>query len=206
MTRKLFQALTVVGMPLVASPLFAQQATWIIDEAHSAAQFSVRHLMISNVKGEFTKTSGSVVWDGKDLSTAVLEATIDASSISTREPKRDAHLKSPDFLDVAKYPTLTFKSTSVEPAGKGKFRMAGDLTIHGVTRPVVFEVNGPTPVIKDPYGNQRVGASATATISRKDFGLVWNAALEAGGVVVGDAVTITLDVELILKAAGPAKG
>lgn len=205
MTRKFFETATVVGMLLVSGPLFAQQATWTIDGAHSAAQFSVRHLMVSNVKGEFTKTSGSVVWDGKNLSTAVVEATIDAASISTREPKRDAHLKSADFFDVATYPTLTFKSTKVEPAGQGKLRMAGNLTMHGVTKPVVFEVDGPTPAIKDPYGNQRVGASATATISRREFGMVWNAALEAGGVVVGDAVSITLDVELILKAAGPAK-
>jgi polyisoprenoid-binding protein YceI len=204
MTRKFFQAAAAAG--LVAGPVFAQQGTWIIDGALSAAQFSVRHMMISNVKGEFTTTSGTVKWDSKDLSTAVVEATIDAASISTREPKRDAHLKSPDFFDVAKFPTLTFKSTKVEPAGQGKLRMTGNLTIHGVTKPVVFEVNGPTPVVKDPYGNQRVGASATATINRRDFGLVWNAALETGGVVVGEQVTITLDVEMTFKAAGPTEG
>jgi polyisoprenoid-binding protein YceI len=206
MTRRVFQAAAVAAAVLVAGPGFAQQATWTIDTAHSAAQFSVRHMMISNVKGEFTNTSGTVQWDGKDLSTAVVEATIDAASINTREPKRDAHLKSPDFFDVAKFPTLTFKSTKVEPAGQGKLRMAGDLTIHGVTKPVVFDVIGPTPVVKDPYGNQRVGASATTTINRKDFGLKWNAALETGGVVVGEQVTITLDVELVLKAASASKG
>jgi polyisoprenoid-binding protein YceI len=206
MTRKSFQAAVAVAVTVLpAGRALAQPATWTIDSAHSSAQFSVRHMMVSNVRGEFTATKGTVRWDGKDLSTAVVEATIDAASIDTREPKRDAHLRSPDFFDVEKFPTLTFKSTKVEPAGAGKLRMAGDLTMHGVTRQVVFDLDGPTPAIKDNRGNQRAGASATATISRRDFGLVWNSTLETGGVVVGDEVKITLDVELMLPAAGPGR-
>jgi polyisoprenoid-binding protein YceI len=207
MTRKFFlaAAVAVAVTVLPAGQALAQPATWTIDSAHSSAQFSVRHMMVSNVRGEFTSTKGTVRWDGRDLSTAVVEATIDAASIDTREPKRDAHLRSADFFDVEKFPTLTFKSTKVEPAGAGKLRMAGSLTMHGVTRQVVFDLDGPTPAIKDNRGNQRAGASATATISRKDFGLVWNSTLETGGVVVGDEVKITLDVELMLPAAGPGK-
>jgi polyisoprenoid-binding protein YceI len=206
MTRKNIQAAAVTAATvLAAAPALAQQTTWTIDSAHTAATFSVRHMMVSNVRGEFTKTSGAVRWDGKDLATAIVDATIDAASINTREPQRDAHLKSPDFFDVAKFPTLTFQSTKIAAAGPGKLQMTGNLTMHGVTRQVVFDVDGPTPVIKDPYGNQRVGASATATISRKDFGLLWNAALETGGLVVGDEVKITLDVELTLAAGGSAK-
>jgi polyisoprenoid-binding protein YceI len=205
MTQRDLKAAAVAAAVLASAPAAAQQATWTIDSAHTAAQFSVRHMMVSNVRGEFTKTTGTVKWDGRDFSTAVVEATIDAASINTREPQRDTHLKSPDFFDVAKFPTLTFQSTKVTPAGPGKMLMAGNLTMHGVTRPVVFAVEGPTPAITDPYGNRRVGASATATISRKDFGLLWNAALEAGGVVVGDEVTITLDAELTLAKAGAGK-
>jgi polyisoprenoid-binding protein YceI len=161
--------------------------------------------MVSNVRGEFTKTSGTVRWNGQDLATAVVDATIDAASITTREPQRDTHLKSPDFFAVSQFPTLTFQSTKVAPAGPGKLLMTGNLTIRGVTRQVVFDVDGPTPAIKDPYGKIRVGASATTAISRKDFGLVWNAALETGGVVVGDEVTITVDVELTLEPGGPGQ-
>jgi polyisoprenoid-binding protein YceI len=206
MTWRISQAAVAAGVAvLTAGQALAQQATWAIDSSHSSAQFSVRHMMVSNVRGEFTSTKGTVRWDGKDLATAVVEATIDAASINTREPKRDAHLRSADFFDAEKFPTLTFKSTKVEPAGAGKLRMTGDLTLRGVTRQVVFDVDGPTPAVRDNRGNQRVGASATATIGRKDFGLVWNATLETGGVVVGDEVKITLDVELMLPAAGPGK-
>jgi polyisoprenoid-binding protein YceI len=205
MRRRTLQAAVVTAAALAAAPAFAQPVTWTIDSAHTAAQFSVRHMMVSNVRGEFTKTSGTVRWDGKDLATAVVDATIDAASITTREPQRDTHLKSPDFFDVGKFPTLTFRSTKVAPAGPGKLLMAGNLTIHGVTRQVVFDVDGPTPAIKDPYGIMRVGASATTTISRKDFGLLWNAALETGGVVVGDEVRITIDMELTLKPAGSGR-
>jgi len=160
--------------------------------------------MVATVRGEFAHTQGTVRWDGKDLATAVVDATIDATTINTREPKRDAHLRSADFFDVQKFPTLTFKSTKIQPVGPGKLRMTGDLTIRGVTRAVVFDVEGPTQAITDNRGNQRVGASATATINRKDFGLTWNAAIESGGVVVSDEVKIILDVALTLSPASPA--
>jgi polyisoprenoid-binding protein YceI len=205
MTQRIIQAAVVAATVLQAGQAVAQQATWNIDTAHSSAQFSVRHMMVATVRGEFTSTKGTVRWDGKNLATAVVEATIDAATIGTREPKRDAHLRSADFFDVERYPTLTFKSTKVEPIGPGKLRMTGDLTIRGVTRSVVFDVEGPTEAIKDNRGNQRVGASATATINRKDFGLTWNAALETGGVVVSDEVKIILDVALTLPPPGVPK-
>jgi len=206
MTQRIIQAAAVVAATVLqAGQAVAQQATWNIDTAHSSAQFSVRHMMVATVRGEFTSTKGTARWDGKNLATAVVEATIDAATISTREPKRDAHLRSADFFDVERYPTLTFKSAKVEPIGPGKLRMTGDLTIRGVTRSVVFDVEGPTEAIKDNRGNQRVGASATATINRKDFGLTWNAALETGGVVVSDEVKIILDVALTLPPPGVVK-
>ncbi|MCL5671339.1 MAG: YceI family protein [Acidobacteria bacterium] len=173
---------------------------WKIDPAHSNAQFSVRHLMISNVKGEFTRVSGQALLDPSNPESLSVEATIDVSTINTREPDRDTHLKSPDFFDVAKYPTLTFKSKGAI-AGPDGLKVTGDLTIHGTTREVTIEVDGPTPPLKDPWGNTRLGASASAKINRKDFGLVWNQALETGGVLVGDEVRINLDVELVADAA-----
>jgi polyisoprenoid-binding protein YceI len=186
---------------LVTTSATAQTPAWQIDSAHSAAQFSVKHMMVSTVRGQFSKLSGTIAWDGKTFTTASVDIAIEAASIDTREAKRDEHLRSADFFDVAKFPTVTFKSTRIEPAGDGKLKMAGDLTLRGVTRPVVFEVSGPTPAIKDTGGNQRAGATATTTINRKDFGLVWNRALDSGGVVVGEEVTITVDVELVSRAA-----
>ena len=171
-----------------------------LDPAHSAATFKVRHLMISNVKGEFTRLSGSVVFDPVNPANSSIQATIDATSISTREPQRDQHLKSPDFLDVAKFPTITFKSRDMVPSGGGTYEVTGDLTIHGVTQEVALAVEGVTAEIKDPYGFLRRGATASVTIDRKDFGLVWNNPLESGGVLVGDDVHITIDVELVRKA------
>jgi polyisoprenoid-binding protein YceI len=205
MSQRITRAAAVVAATLVSGQAPAQQATWTIDTAHSSAQFSVRHMMVATVRGEFANTKGTVRWDGKDLATAVVEATIDATTVSTREPKRDAHLRSADFFDVEKFPTLTFKSTKVEPVSPGRLRMTGDLTIHGVTRSVVFDVEGPTQAIKDNRGNQRVGASATATINRKEFGLTWNAAIETGGVVVSDEVKILLDVALTQPPAGSGR-
>ena len=175
--------------------------TWKIDPAHSNAQFSVRHLMISNVKGEFTRVSGQVLLDPSKPESLSAEATIDVSTINTREPDRDTHLKSPDFFDVAKYPTLTFKSKGAV-AGPDGLKITGDLTIHGTTREVTLEVDGPTPPLKDPWGNTRIGASASTKINRKDFGLVWNQALETGGVLVGDEIRINLDVELVAESVG----
>ena len=187
------------ALGLCAASASAQPVSWQIDASHSSAQFAVRHMMVTNVRGEFGKMNGSVLWDGKTFAAAQVEVVIDAASINTREPKRDDHLRSADFFDVAKFPTLTFKSTKIEQAGAGKLRMTGDLTMRGVTKPVVFEVTGPTDVIKDARGTSRVGASASATISRKEFGLTWNRAIETGGVVVGDEVTLTIDVALVSR-------
>ncbi|WP_085813293.1 YceI family protein [Geoanaerobacter pelophilus] len=183
---------------LVMVPAFASASTWNIDPEHSSAQFKVRHLMVSHVKGGFGKVSGVVTIDDKDLAKSRVTAVIDTASIDSGVAKRDAHLKSADFLDVEKYPTMTFSSTRIDKKGDGMLRMTGNLTLHGVTRPVVLEVEGPTAQVKDPMGNVRRGASATTKISRKDFGLVWNKALEAGGVAVGDDVDISIEVELIL--------
>ena len=174
-----------------------QTTTWNLDAVHSVAEFKVKHMMISNVKGQFTGVSGVLTFDENDLDSSRVEATIDAASISTRDAQRDGHLKSADFFDVEKYPTLSFKSTAVKRTGEGELAATGDLTIHGVTRQVVFNVEGPTPPSKDPWGNTRVGLSAVTKINRKDFGLTWNAALEAGGILVGDDVTITLDVQFV---------
>jgi polyisoprenoid-binding protein YceI len=172
-------------------------ATWNIDPAHSAAEFKVKHMMISNVKGQFAKVSGSLILDETDLANSSVEAFIAANSLETRDAQRDTHLKSEDFFHVEKFPTLSFKSTRVAIVRDGEFSVEGDLTIRGVTRKVVFAVDGPTPTVRDPWGNTRVAVSATAKINRRDFGLTWNAALEAGGILVGDEVIITMDVQFI---------
>jgi polyisoprenoid-binding protein YceI len=171
--------------------------TWNIDPAHSVAEFKVKHMMISNVKGQFAKVSGKLTLDESELANSRVEATIEASSIETRDAQRDAHLKSADFFHVEKFPTLSFKSKRLSLIRDGELAVEGDLTIRGITRTVVFSVEGPTPPAKDPWGNTRVGVSATTKINRKDFGLIWNAALETGGILVGDEVTITLDVQFI---------
>ena len=172
------------------------QVTYQIDPAHSTAHFSVRHMMITNVRGEFTTVNGTIRLDTDNPSNSTVESSIDVNTINTRDPQRDTHLKSGDFFDVEKYPTITFRSKTVKMHGdEGK--MTGDLTIHGVTREVTFDVEGPTPETKDPWGKTRIGASATAKINRKDFGLVWNVALEAGGVLVGEDVKLTLDVQAV---------
>ncbi len=183
-----------------SSPQAAVAPRYDIDPAHTSAQFKVRHLMISHVKGEFTKVSGGVVFDPENLAASSIEVTIDAASISTREPQRDGHLKSADFLDVEKFPSITFKSTKITGTGKDSYAAAGDLTIRGVTRPVTLDVEGLTPEAKDPWGFLRRGATASTTIDRKDFGVAWNAVLETGGVMVGDQVNITIDVEMARKA------
>jgi polyisoprenoid-binding protein YceI len=183
---------------VTALPVLARADTWKIDPAHTNVEFTVRHMMISNIKGQFQKTSGTIATNGSDPASAKIDATIDATSIDTRVEKRDMHLKSPDFLDVAKYPTITFKSTKVEADGPGKWKVTGDLTLHGVTKPVVLEVEGSGPPIQ-VMGRTRAGASATTKIKRSDFGLTWNQALESGGVMVGDEVAISIDVEAIKK-------
>jgi polyisoprenoid-binding protein YceI len=192
------KTLSALALLLAAAPAALAQS-YTIDGAHSKAQFSVRHMMVSNVRGEFTKMKGSVVYDEKNPAAIKIDATIDAASINTGEPKRDEHLKSPDFFDAAKYPTITFRSKSARKTANG-LAVTGDLTIHGVTKEVVLQVEGPSPEVRDPWGNLRRGATATTKINRKDFGLTWNAALETGGVVVGEEVSITIDVEAMRPA------
>jgi polyisoprenoid-binding protein YceI len=183
-------------MSTLATPQTAV-STWNIDPAHSVAEFKVKHMMISNVKGQFAKVSGVLNLDESDLTKSHIEATIEAGSINTRDDQRDTHLKSADFFHVEQHPTLAFKSTRIRKVGNGELAVTGDLTIRGVTRNVEFAVEGPTPPAKDPWGNTRLGLSATTKINRKDFGLTWNAALETGGILVGDEVTITLDVQFV---------
>lgn len=184
-------------------PVAGRADTFEIDAGHTNVQFSVRHMMISNVRGEFTKLSGKAVGDTANPTAVVVEATIDAASVDTRNAKRDEHLRSPDFFDVAKFPTIIFKSTKVEKAGEG-WKLIGDLTLHGVTKPVVLDVTNVTPPTKDPWGNIRIGAQATTKINRQDFGVVFNKTLDGGGVLVGDEIAITIDVEVMKKAAPPA--
>ena len=179
------------------APNETSTTTWNIDPAHSMAEFRIRHMMIANVKGQFSKVSGALTLDESDLTNSRVEATIEAASIETRDGQRDAHLKSPDFFHVEKFPTLHFKSTAISIVRDGELSIEGDLTIRDVTRKVVFAVEGPTPPTKDPWGNTRVAVSAITKINRKDFGLTWNATLEAGGILVGDEVAITLDVEFV---------
>ncbi|HKD62288.1 MAG TPA: YceI family protein [Terracidiphilus sp.] len=175
----------------------ATTTTWKLDPAHSHAEFKVKHMMISNVKGSFSSLSGTLTEHATDATLSSVEATIDIGTISTGDAQRDTHLKSADFFDVEKYPTMTFTSTQVKPNGDGGYDVTGDLTMHGVTRQQTFAVEGPTPPTKDPWGNTRIGLSATAKINRKDYGLNWNAALEAGGVLVGETVSVTLEVQFV---------
>ncbi len=186
-------------LAVVAVPQVAGASTWAIDPAHSNAQFAVRHLMVSTVRGQLGKVSGTVNLDENDLTRSTVEAAIDANGIDTREAKRDDHLRSPDFLDTAKYPTVTFKSKKVERTSGDTYKVTGDLTLRGVTREVVLNVDGsPTPM-KDPMGNTKLGGVAKTTLNRKDFGINWSKSLDGGGVVVGDDVDVTIDVELVKK-------
>jgi polyisoprenoid-binding protein YceI len=178
----------------------ATATTWNIDPAHSAAEFKVKHMMISNVKGSFSGLSGVLSEHASDATLSSVQAAIPVATINTGDAQRDGHLKSADFFDAEKFPTLNFKSSKVVRKGEAEYEVTGDLTIRGVTKPVTFAVEGPSAPGKDPWGNTRIGLSATAKINRKDFGLTWNAALETGGFLVGDDVSITLDVQFI-KAA-----
>jgi polyisoprenoid-binding protein YceI len=186
-------------MTNTATPALPQTTTttWNLDPAHTAAEFKVKHMMIANVKGHFSRVSGVLIRDESDPANDRVEATIEAASIETRNEQRDGHLKSADFFHVEKFPTLHFKSTGINLVGEGELSVAGDLTIRGVMRKVRFAVEGPTPPAKDPWGNTRIGVSASAKINRKDFGLTWNAALETGGILVGDDITITLDAQFV---------
>jgi polyisoprenoid-binding protein YceI len=180
----------------VRLPALAQTQTWYLDPNHSSAQFAVRHMGISTIRGTFNKVGGVVV-DSSDLSKASVHVTIDAGSIDTRVEMRDKDLRSDHFFDVAKYPTITFQSKRVESAGTGKLKVTGDLTMHGVTRELVLDVDGPTPPIKDPKGNSHRGLSATATLSRADYGMAFDAPM------VGDQIAIQIDAEMVDKAPGP---
>jgi polyisoprenoid-binding protein YceI len=194
--RPLRLSMLLAAATLMASSAWAQPATWTIDSGHSAATFSVRHMIVSNVKGEFDGPAGTVVFDPANPSTLRIDATIDARSINTRNRERDADLKSDLFFDVQRFPRIAFKSRQVTVDAPGKLKVVGDLTMHGVTRSVTLAVDGPTQAIKDIWGGTRIGATATTTVDRRDFGLVYNRMLEGGGAVVGDQVSISLDIEL----------
>jgi polyisoprenoid-binding protein YceI len=181
------------------------KTTYQIDPAHTSAQFSIRHMMITNVRGGFSRIQGTIVHDLENPSESSVEAVIDTTSINTLDEQRDAHLKSPDFLHADKHPTIVFKSKKIEPAGEDEFKVTGDLTIHGVTKEVVLKVEGPSAEVKDPYGNMRIGASASTKIKRSDFGLTYNAVLETGGIALGDELKIEIEISAI-KAQEKASG
>jgi polyisoprenoid-binding protein YceI len=194
----------IAGLAAVlALPAGAATSEWKIDPQHSSAQFSVRHMAISTVRGAFSKVNGSILLDDTDITKSSVDVTIDVSTVDTREPDRDKDLRSDKFFDVAHFPTMTFKSKKVEQVAPGRLKVTGDLTIRGTTKVVVLDVEGPTLPVKDPWGNVRAAVTATSKINRQDFGVKWNATLDNGGVVVGDDVNITIDAEMIKQA--PAK-
>jgi len=180
------------------------KTTYKIDPAHSSANFVVRHMMITNVRGGFSGVEGTIEFDSQNPTDSRVEAVINTSKINTLDENRDAHLRSADFLDAEKFPTMTFKSKRIAAAGEGEWKVTGDLTLHGVTKEVVLNVEGPTAEGKDPFGNVRIGASATTKIKRSEFGLSWNAALETGGILVGDDLKIELEISAIRAGAGAA--
>ena len=204
MANKTSRIAILAGLAAVFSlPAAAATSEWKIDPPHSSAQFAVRHLTISTVRGAFTKVSGTVQLDDQDITKSSVEVTIDAASVDTRVPDRDQDLRSDRFFEVAKYPTITFKSKKVEQVAAGKLKITGDLTIRGTTKEVVLDVDGPTAPIRDPKGNQRAAISATTKINRQDYGVKFNAKMDNGGLVVGDEVSITIDAEMVKSA--PAK-
>jgi polyisoprenoid-binding protein YceI len=183
----------------LAIPAIAGAAAYQMDPVHSNIQFKIRHLTVSNVTGTFNKIKGSATMEGEDPSTLKVEVTIEAASVDTGNEKRDQHLRTPDFLDVAKYPTITFVSRKVAKADPGKLKVTGDLTLHGVTREITVDLEGPTSEVKDPWGGFRRGATGTARIDRRDFGITWNTPLDSGGMLVGNDVTIYVEVEWVKK-------
>lgn len=197
-------AVTAGLAAILSMPAGAATSEWKIDPAHSSAQFSVRHMAISTVRGAFSKVNGTIVLDDKDITKSTVDVTIDVSTVDTREPGRDNDLRSDKFFDVAHFPTMTFKSKKVEQVTTGKLKVTGDLTIRGTTKEVVLDVEGPTAPIKDPFGFIRAAANATTKINRQDYGVKWNATLDNGGVVVGDDVNITIDAEMVKPAPKPA--
>jgi len=180
-------------------PVHTHAATWQIDPDHSNFQFKVRHMTVSNVRGEFNKARGVVIIDDNDIMNLKVELTLDAASINTDQAKRDDHLRSEDFFYVAKYPTITFVSKKVTKVDENRLKVIGDLSIRGVTKEITVDVEGPTPEVKDPGGNIRRGATGTLKINRKDFGIAWNKVLDSGGLVVGDEVNISVEVEMVRK-------
>ena len=177
--------------------------SWIIDPAHTQVEFSVKHMMIATVRGRFTKFSSTVNIDEQDALQSSVEGTVETASVDTHEPNRDAHLRSADFFDAEKYPTLSFRSTGIKKVGDERYQVTGQLTIKDITKEVVFDVSDEGRG-KDPWGNLHWGLTATTSISRKDFGLNWNVALETGGWLVGDSVKISADVEIVYKAESQA--
>jgi len=198
---KVHSFLFILFLFLSACVLHAQESSWRIDSNHSAAHFAVRHMMISTVRGDFSGVKGTVTYDPKQPTQSSVDATIDCSTVNTGVAKRDGDLKGEDFFDVKRYPVMKFKSTKVETAGDGKLKVTGDLTINATTQQVVLDVDGPTPPVRDPRGNEKIGLSATTTLSRKKFGITWNEVMETGGVAVADEVQVTLDLELIRNQA-----
>jgi polyisoprenoid-binding protein YceI len=196
--------LVLAASAVLLVPAFARASTWEIDPVHTSIEFSVRHMMVSTVKGQFEKVKGSLDLDDKDVTKSTVEVTIDLGSVNTHEPKRDGHLKSADFFNTPKFPTATFTSTKVQKAGKNKLKVTGELSLHGVTKPVVLEVEGPTDAYKTPFGTTVRGVHATGKIDRKDFDIGWNKVLDNGGVMVGNEVTLDLSAELSEKAAPAA--
>ncbi len=194
---------TASGVLLLVAPATAESNEWKLDPMHSKAGFEVKHMMISTVRGDFSKLSGTAQYDGKNVSSIKVNATIDANSISTGNEDRDKHLRNKDFFDTEKFPEIKFVSKSAKAAGKGKFKLAGDLTMHGVTKPITLDVEGPSEQIDDKHGNYKVGASATAKLNRKDFGISYGGLMDNGGAAVGEEIKIVLDIELAKPA--PAK-
>jgi polyisoprenoid-binding protein YceI len=198
MTKKRIAEILALGMAAILVPaLRAQTVTWRIDPLHSSAQFSVRHMMISTVRGQFGGVRGTILYDPKTPATSSVEATIDCSTVNSGEPKRDSDLKTAEFFDVKRYPVMKYKSKRVEVSGPGKLKVTGDLTINAITQQVILDVDGPTAPIKDTLGREKIGVSGAAKISRKEFGILYNPIMETGGVAVSDEVAIILEIELI---------
>lgn len=202
--KRVFVILGLVAVVGSVAPAFAQSNEWTIDTAHSAAIFTARHMLVSNVRGQLGPVKGTVQYDGKDVTSIQADVVIDITQLNTRIEQRDKHLRSADFFDAANYPELTFKSKRAEPAGEGRFKLIGDLTIRGNTHEVVLDCEGPTPPLKS-RDSIRVGASATTKVSRKAFGLLWNNLIETGGAIVGDEIQVQIDLEVVQKIATTTK-
>lgn len=199
----MFKSIAVAGLASWSLSAHAAASQWEIDTSHSNVGFAVRHMMVGNTRGHFNQFSGQVSYDDKNLAASTIQVTIDTASINTNDTKRDDHLRSPDFFDAGKFPTITFKSTQIEKQGE-QLKITGDLTLHGVTKSVVLVAQPLSSAVKDPFGNIRAGTSATAKINRKDFGVVWNKTLDGGGLAVGDDVMLQFDIELVQPKAPAA--